>query len=368
MPRSLHHDHSAQWSREVFQKAWECGLVNLHIPKQYGGRGLGGIEGVIACEEMAFADIGMMIGMEINSVAEVPVILAGTEEQKRSFLGRMTANPLQAAYAVTEPGAGSDVAGVQTRADKKGDEWVLNGSKMWISNGGVANWYFVLARTGAAGDPAGSAFTAFLVERDSPGVSVGKKEAMMGQRCSDTRAVTFSDVRVPASRVLGGVGKGFKIAMAAFDFTRPPVAASALGLARRALQETLAHVRSLMRPDSTVQSPAAHDVAQSDAFLLADMATGIEAARLLTYNSAWLTDQGLPNTAQASMAKLVASEHCKTVVSSALQIIGREGLSAGSVPEKLFRDAPILTTYEGTSQIQRLIISRELMLAFSRTN
>jgi acyl-CoA dehydrogenase len=135
MPRSLHHDHSAQWSREVFQKAWECGLVNLHIPKQYGGRGLGGIEGVIACEEMAFADIGMMIGMEINSVAEVPVILAGTEEQKRSFLGRMTANPLQAAYAVTEPGAGSDVAGVQTRADKKGDEWVLNGSKVratWI--------------------------------------------------------------------------------------------------------------------------------------------------------------------------------------------------------------------------------------------
>ena len=313
IPKAAEYDISMKYPQEVFEEAWKLGLVNSHIPEAYGGAGLGSLDGCVIAEEMAYGCSGMMTAIEANGLAAAPIIIAGSEAQKKEYLGRLTAAPLQAAYCVTEPGAGSDVAGLKTKAVLVGDEWVVNGSKMWITNGSKANWYFLLARTSA--DPkegAGSAFTAFVLDRDTPGITVGKKEINMGQRCSDTRGITFEDVRIPARNVLGAVGKGFKVAMGAFDVTRPPVAAGAVGLGRRALDEALKY--SLER--KTMGKPiAAH---QAVAFMLADMAAGLEAARLLTHKSAWLNDHGMKNTHLASMAKLFAAEHANKCAADAV--------------------------------------------------
>jgi acyl-CoA dehydrogenase len=313
---------------------------------------------VIIGEELAYGCTGIMTAMEANGLASAPVILAGTTEQKKKYLGRLTEAPLQAAYGVTEPGAGSDVAGAKTTAVKKGDSWVLNGQKMWITNGGVANWFFVLAKT----DPtknAGSAFTGFIVDADTPGITVGRKEINMGQRCSDTRGITFEDVVVPAANVLGAEGFGFKVAMGAFDHTRPPVAAGAVGLARRAMDEAIAYAKER----KTMGVPIAHHQAVS--FMIADMAMGIEAGRCLVHKSAWEIDQGRKNTMFASMAKAFAGDHANKVAADAVQIFGGNGFNTEYPVEKLMRDAKIYQIYEGTSQIQRLIISREI---FSRPN
>ena len=284
IPVAAHYDTSMEFPTPVFNKAWELGLVNTHIPEDYGGLGLGCFEGVIIGEELAYGCTGIMTAMEANGLAAAPVILAGTHEQKKEYLGRLTAEPLQAAYGVTEPGAGSDVAGLATTAVKKGDEWVINGQKMWITNGGVANWYFVLAKS----DPtkgAGAGFTGFIVDGDTPGISVGRKEINMGQRCSDTRGITFEDVVVPDANRLGGEGLGFKVAMGAFDHTRPPVAAGAVGLARRAMDEAIAYAMER----KTMGVPIAQHQAVS--FMIADMAIGIEAARGLVHKSAYEIDQ-----------------------------------------------------------------------------
>jgi len=254
---------------------------------------------------------------------------------------------------VTEPGAGSDVAGLATTAVKKGDEWVLNGQKMWITNGGVANWYFVLAKTDAS-KGASAGFTGFIVDADTPGITVGRKEINLGQRCSDTRGITFEDVVVPAANVLGAEGVGFKVAMGAFDHTRPPVAAGAVGLARRAMDEAIAYATER----KTMGVPIAHHQAVS--FMIADMAIGIEAARSLTHKSAWEIDQGRKNTMFASMAKAFAGDHANKVAADAVQIFGGNGFNTEYPVEKLMRDAKIYQIYEGTSQIQRLIISREI--------
>jgi acyl-CoA dehydrogenase len=331
IPKAAEYDLSGKYPIEIFKAAWELGLVNSHVPEAYGGPGMGALDGVVIAEEMAYGCSGMMTAIEANGLAAAPVILAGNDAQKKEYLGRLTAAPLQAAYCVTEPGAGSDVAGLRTRAEKKGDEWVVNGSKMWITNGGVANWYFLLARTST--DPkegAGSAFTAFVLDRDTPGITVGKKEINMGQRCSDTRGITFEDVRIPAKNVLGTVGKGFKVAMGAFDMTRPPVAAGAVGLGRRALDEALKY--SMER--KTMGKPiAAH---QAVAFMLADMATGLEAARMLTYKSAWMVDHGLKNTTFASMAKMFAADHANKCATDAVQIFGGNGFNTAYPVESAY--------------------------------
>lgn len=264
----------------------------------------------------------------------------------------MTEEPLKAAYGVTEPGAGSDVAGIKTTAVKKGDKYVINGQKMWITNGGVANWYFVLAKT----DPGAGAkgMTGFIVDGDSPGITVGRKEINMGQRCSDTRGITFEDVEVPEENMLGTEGEGFKIAMGAFDHTRPPVAIGAVGLARRAMDEAVKYAMER----KTMGAPiAAH---QAVSFMIADMAMNIEAARYLTYKSATEIDAGNRNTYYASMAKAFAADMANKVASDAVQIFGGNGFNTEYPVEKLMRDAKIYQIYEGTSQIQRLIIAREL--------
>jgi len=353
IPVAAEYDRTMEYPVPVFEKAWELGLINTHVPESCGGLELGCLEGVLIGEELAYGCTGIMTAMEGNGLASAPVIIAGTEEQKKKYLGRLTEAPLMSAYCVTEPGAGSDVAGLSTNAVKKGDEWVLNGSKMWITNGGVADWYFVLAKT----DPnakTGAGFTGFIVDADTPGVSKGRKEINMGQRCSDTRAITFEDVVVPDANRLGAEGVGFKIAMGAFDHTRPPVASGAVGLARRAMDEAINYATER----KTMGVPIAHH--QSIAFMIADMAIGIEASRMLTHKAAWMIDQGHRNTMYASMAKAFAADHANKVAADAVQIFGGNGFNTDYPVEKLMRDAKIYQIYEGTSQIQRLIISREI--------
>jgi acyl-CoA dehydrogenase len=269
----------------------------------------------------------------------------------------MSEEPLMCAYCVTEPIAGSDVAGIQTKAVKQGDKWVLNGSKMWITNGSKANWYFVLAKTDATAS-AGRAFTGFVVDANTPGISVGKKEINMGQRASDTRGITFENVVVPEENVLGKVGEGFKIAMGAFDITRPLVAAGAVGLAKRALDEATKYA---LERKTMGKAIAEH---QAISFMLADMAMGVEASRGLVHKSAWIRDQGQRNTYYASMAKAMASEVANKNAADAVQIFGGNGFNSEYPVEKLMRDAKIFMIYEGTSQIQRMIVSRHLLDSF----
>ena len=347
-PQAAKLDISMEYPRAIFDEAWKLGLVNMHIPQEYGGLGVGCLDGVIVQEELSWGCSGVSTALEGNSLAEAPIIIAANDAQKKKYLGRMTEAPLQAAYCVTEPGAGSDVQGLKTTSEKKGDKWVINGQKMWITNGGVANWYFVLTKSK-------DGFTAFIVDADTPGITRGKKEINLGQRCSDTRGITFENVVVPEENLIGKVGDGFKYAMKAFDFTRPPVAIGAVGLARRALDESRAYA---LQRKAFGKNIAEH---QAVAFMIADMAAGIEAARLLTYRAAWEIDQGRRNTYFASAAKLLAAEHCQKCVTDAVQIFGGNGFNTGYPVEKLYRDSKIFSIYEGTSQIQRLVISRHIL-------
>lgn len=266
----------------------------------------------------------------------------------------MTEECLMASYCVTEPSAGSDVAAIKTKAVKKGDAWELNGQKMWITNAGKANWYFVLAQTESARNGKHGGLTGFIVDANLPGVSVGKKETNLGQRASDTRAVFFENVVVPEANRIGDVGSGFLLAMKAFDLTRPLIGAAATGLARRAFDEA---VNYAMQRKSMGKCLIEHQAIGS---ILADMATRIEASRLLVMKAATQYDEGHSNTLSASMAKLMASETANFCARNAIQVFGGNGYNTEYPVEKLFRDAKIFEIYEGASQIQSLIITREL--------
>ncbi|KAI8866142.1 acyl-CoA dehydrogenase NM domain-like protein [Ramicandelaber brevisporus] len=357
IPNAAHHDRTGEYPMEIIKTAWEAGLVNLHIAEEYGGIGAGSLSSSIVTEEFARGCTGISTAIEANTLAESPLLIAASHEQKKKYLGRMTEEPLVASYCVTEPGAGSDVAGLKTRAEKKGDKWIINGQKMWITNGGYANWFFVLAKTDPSAN-AGKAFTGFIVDGDSPGITRGRKEWNMGQRASDTRGITFEDVEVPDENRLGAVGQGFKIAMGAFDITRPLVAAGAVGLARRALEEATKY--SLER--KTMGTPIFNH--QAIAFKLAEMAIGVEASRLLVWRSAWLRDQNLPNTYYASCAKALAADTANKNASEAVQIFGGNGYNSEYPVEKLMRDAKIFALYEGTNEIQRMILSRHVAQQF----
>eukprot|EP00731_Ephydatia_muelleri_P024021 Em0016g292a len=353
IPKAAHHDKTGEYPYEILKSAWELGLLNAGIPTEYGGLGLKLLDEIILGEELAYGCTGISTAITANGLAEAPLLIAGNHEQKKKYLGRMVEEPLLAAYCVTEPNAGSDVNGIKTRAVKKGDKWVVNGSKMWITNGGVANWYFLLAKTDPDAPP-GKACTAFIVDRDTPGITPGRKEWNMGQRASNTSGVTFEDVVIPQENVLGEVGKGFKIAMGAFDLTRPAVATGAVGLAQRALDEATKYANER----KTFGLPIFEH--QAVAFLLADMAIGVEAARLLTHRAAWELDQGRRNTYYASIAKAFASDVANKNATDAVQIFGGAGFNSEYPVEKLMRDAKIFQIYEGTSQIQRVVISRIL--------
>lgn len=356
IPKAAELDISGEYPWDILKKAWELGLVNNHIPADIGGMELSIFDGCLIAEEFAYGCTGVKTAIEASGLGQTPVLIAGNKEQQKKYLGRLLEEPLVAAYCVTEPGAGSDVAGIRTKAEKKGDEYIINGQKMWITNGGVANWYFVLARTNPDPKaPAGKAFTGFIVDAKTPGLTPGRKEKNMGQRCSDTRGITFEDVRVPKENVLLGEGAGFKIAMGTFDKTRPPVAAGAVGLAQRCLDEAMKY--SLERKAFGV--PIFDH--QAVAFMLADMAIGIETSRLAWMRAAWASDKGHPVAYYASVAKALSADIANKCATDAVQIFGGNGFNSDYPVEKLMRDAKIYQIYEGTAQIQRLIISRNLL-------
>jgi len=356
IPAAPHYDKTGEYPWDIIKKAHSLGLMNLHVPQEYGGMGMGTLDGCLITEKVAYGCTGIMTALEANGLGAMPVIIAGNEDQKKKYLGRLIDEPLMCAYGVTEPNAGSDVAGIKTRAEKKGDEWVINGQKMWITNGGVANFYFVLARTNPDPKcPTSKAFTGFIVDRDTPGVIPGRKEINMGQRCSDTRGITFEDVVVPKENVLIGEGAGFKVAMGAFDKTRPPVAAGAVGIAQRALDEATKYATER----KTFGTPIINHQAVN--FMLADMAIGVESRRLCYMKAAWQADNGERNTYYASIAKCLAGDVANKAATDAVQIFGGNGFNTEYPVEKLMRDAKIYQIYEGTAQIQRIIIGREWM-------
>jgi acyl-CoA dehydrogenase len=352
IPKAAHHDQSGEFPKDIGRKAWELGLMNMHVPQAYGGLGLGVMEETIVTEELAYGCSGIQTALFVNSLASAPVIVAGNEDQKKQFLGQLTSGFSFCSYCVTEPGAGSDVSGIKTTAKKTGSDYVLNGSKMWITGAGHASWFFVLAVTDAAAKHKG--LSGFVVPADSKGITIGKKEWNMGQRASDTRGVTFENVVVPEKYRLGKEGDGFKVAMAAFDHTRPSVAAGAVGVARRAMDEAIQYAQTR----KTFGQPIASYQAVS--FMIADMAKDIEAARLLCYQAAWAMDKGTRNTKYAAMAKAFAADMAMRVTTDAVQVFGGYGYSQEYPVEKLMRDAKIFQIYEGTSQIQRLIIAKEI--------
>ncbi|CAD2217588.1 Acyl-CoA dehydrogenase, N-terminal domain/Acyl-CoA dehydrogenase, middle domain/Acyl-CoA dehydrogenase, C-terminal domain containing protein, putative [Angomonas deanei] len=345
IPNAAKYDASMAYPHDLFQEAHALGLLNLHVPEQYGGMQAKVLDVLIVGEELAYGCSGIGTALQGNDLPSTPLLVAGTAAQCRKYLGRLVEAPLQAAYCVTEPGGGSDVSGMKTTARKQGDKWILNGRKMWITNGGVADWFFVLAKCDEG-------FIALIVDGDSPGLTREKKEVMLGQRCSDTRGITFEDVAVPEENVIGAVGKGFHVAMKAFDYTRPPIAIGAVGVARRATDEAARYARERQ----SMGKPIAEH--QGVGFLLAEMAAGVEAGRLLAYRSGWEIDQGRPNTYFASVAKMKAAQHCEFCTTNAIQIFGGNGYSTGYPVEKLFRDAKIFSIYEGTTEIQHMVISR----------
>uniref|UniRef100_A0A8C6TPL0 Medium-chain specific acyl-CoA dehydrogenase, mitochondrial n=1 Tax=Neogobius melanostomus TaxID=47308 RepID=A0A8C6TPL0_9GOBI len=351
VPAAAMYDRTGEYPFPVIKKAWELGLVNGHIPEEYGGMGLSIFDTCLITEELAFGCTGIQTAIEANSLGQMPVIIAGTDEQKKKYLGRMVEEPLMCAYCVTEPGAGSDVAGLKTKAVKMGDEYVVNGQKMWITNGGKV--FPFGPHNPDPKCPAGKAFTGFIVEADTPGIQIGRKEMNMGQRCSDTRGIVFEDVRIPKENVLLTEGAGFKIAMGAFDKTRPPVAAGATGLAQRALEEATNYALERKTFGKLI---AEH---QAVSFMLAEMAMKVELARMAYQRSAWEVDQGRRNTYYASIAKAYAGDIANQVASDAVQVFGGNGFNSEYPVEKLMRDAKIYQIYEGTAQIQRLIVARE---------
>ena len=352
-PVAWDYDRDATWPGEVLEKAWELGLMNNHLPEEYGGAGLSTLDGCIIEEEIAWGCSGIGTSLSCNGLASAPVQLAASERLKKEYLGRLAEAPLLASFCLTEPDAGSDVSGMKTTAVKKGDKWVLNGSKCFITNGEYANWYTVYAKTDKEAGHRG--ISCFIIPRDA-GVVVDKHEDKMGQRASNTATVSFNDVEIPLNHLVGEENKGFKIAMMTLDRTRPGVAAMGVGVARAAMEMAVEYSKQRVQFGVPI---AMHQAIQ---FMIADMATKVHLARLATWNSAVLLDQGQRNTLESSHAKRFAADTAMEVTTDAVQVYGGYGFIKEYKVEKLMRDAKILQLYEGTAQIQRLVIARETLL------
>ena len=352
-PVAWEYDRDGTWPEDVIQKAWEVGLMNSHIPEEYGGAGAGYLDGCLIEEELSWGCSGIQTTLGCNGLASTPVLIGGSEEVKKEYLGRLIEAPLLASFCLTEPDAGSDVSGMRTTATRHGDKYVINGSKCFITNGGHANWYTVFAKTDK--DAGHRGISAFLVPRDA-GVVVDKKEDKLGQRASNTATISFDDVEIPAANLLAEENHGFKLAMMTLDRTRPGVAAMATGIARAAFEFAVEYSKERVQFGVPI---AMHQAVQ---FMIADMATDVEASRLLTWKSAAMLDEGERNTLVSSHAKRFAADAAMKVATDAVQIYGGYGFIKDYPVEKLFRDAKIMQLYEGTSQIQRLVIARETLL------
>jgi acyl-CoA dehydrogenase len=347
------YDKDGTWPEVIIKKAWELGLMNSHLPERYGGVGASYLDGCLIGEELAWGCAAIATTLGANDLAATPILLGGSDQIKSSYLGRLTEEPKLASFCLTEPDAGSDVSTMRTTAVRKADKYVINGSKCFITNGGYADWYTVYAKTDK--DAGHRGISAFVVPRDET-VTVDKHEDKMGLRASNTATISFNETEVPAENLLGAENHGFKLAMMTLDRTRPGVASMATGIARAAFEFAAAYSKERVQFGVPI---AMHQAVQ---FMIADMATKIEAARLLIWKSAMLLDQGRRNTLVSSHAKRFAADSAMEVTVDAVQVYGGYGFIKDFPVEKLMRDAKIMQLYEGTSQIQRLVIAREVLL------
>ena len=358
IPNAEEWDRNGIFPEDSINNARDLGLLNCTIPQEYGGLGLSFLDEVIINEELGRGDPGFATITGVTMLACHPLIYGGTEEQKKEYLGRVCDGKISA-YCVTEPGAGSDVKAITTSAVLDGESYVINGSKMWIGGAGHANWFYVLARTG--NDQSHKSLSGFIVEANSDGLEVGKKEEKMGQRSSDTRSVRFDNVVVPKENLVGGVeGNGWLQAMVSFDRSRPMLASHALGNARGAMEEAWIYANERR----TFGKPIFEH--QSISFMLADMSTKIEAARLLTHKAASLLDKGERATLESAHAKRYAADIGMEITTDSVQIFGGYGYSEEFPAARRMRGAKIYQIFGGTSQIQRLIIGREMNKNFNQ--
>ncbi len=353
MPVAAECDRKSEFPVQVFKDAWELGLINPTVPEAFGGAGMGELENALIAEQFAYGCSGIQTSMLANGLALTPIKLGGTDEQKKKYLGRLTSEPIFASYCTTEPVAGSDVAGLRTRFTKHGDDYVLNGEKCWITNASLASFYVVFATEDP--DSRHKGIGAFIVDRDAPGLKVGKHEDKLGQRASDTAAVHFEDVKVSKANLLAPAGAGFKLAMETFNQTRPDIGAMATGLMQRCLDESVAYAKERKTFGVAI---AEHQMIQA---ILADMAIGTEATRLLYQKAAWNLDNGVRDPIVSSYAKAFGADAAMKIAVDAVQVFGGNGYVKDYPVEKLMRDAKVLQIYEGTSQIQRLVIARSLL-------
>jgi len=352
IPVAAEADRTHEFPMDVFKEAWELGFVGPTIPEEYGGAGMTELDNVLLTEELAYGCTGIQTSMTANTLAATPILIAGNDAQKKKYLGLLTSEPVFASYAITESAAGSDAAGIQTRVRKDGNDYVINGEKIYITNGAWARWYVVFATV----DPAlrHSGIMAFVIDRDAPGVSVGKTEDKLGQRASNTAVINFEDVRLSSDQLLAEEGHGFKLAMQTFDRTRPDIGAGACGLMRRAMEESIAYA---MERKTFGVPIAEHQMVQA---MIAEMGIKYEATRLLVLKAAWQIDNGGRNSLVASYSKAFGADSAMQVATDAVQVFGGNGYITEYPVEKLMRDAKILQIYEGTSQIQRMVIAKNL--------
>lgn len=353
IPVAAEADKKSEFPKGVFEGAWEAGLVNATVPEAYGGLGAGELEHTMLTEELAYGCTGIQTAITANTLAATPVILGGSEEQKKKYLGMLTVEPIRASYATSEPNAGSDVAGMQCRYVQHGDDYVLNGQKAWITNAMYARFFVVFATLDPSLKHKGIA--AFIIDRDTAGFEVGKHEDKLGQRASDTCTLSLSDVKVHKSQMLALPGQGFKLAMETFNTTRPDIGASAVGLMRRCLDECVAYAKER----KTFGVPIANH--QAIQFMLAEMAIRIEATQLLVRKAAWALDKKRSSPLTSSCSKAFGGDSAMATALDAVQIFGGNGYTKEYPVEKLMRDAKILQIYEGTSQIQRMVIAKTVL-------
>lgn len=352
-PTAGERDEEERFDRDIFNKMAELGLTGIPWPEEYGGIGSDYLAYCIAVEELSrvCASTGVTLSAH-TSLAGWPIYKFGTEEQKQRYLKPMAQGEKIGAYGLTEPSSGSDAGGMRTTARLDGGDYVLNGSKIFITNGGEADIYVVFALTDPEKKQKG--ITAFIIEKDFQGFSTGKKEKKMGIRSSPTTEIIFEDCRVPKENVLGQIGEGFKVAMMTLDGGRNGIAAQAVGIAQGALDAATAYAKERVQFGKPISAQ------QGIAFKLADMATQVEAARLLTYQAAWLESEGLPYGKESAMSKLFAGDTAMKVTTEAVQVFGGYGYTKEYPVERFMRDAKITQIYEGTQEIQRLVISRML--------
>ncbi|AIF44694.1 acyl-CoA dehydrogenase [Virgibacillus sp. SK37] len=352
-PTAAERDEEERFDREIFDKMGELGLTGIPWPEEYGGIGADYVSYVIAVEELSrvCASTGVTLSAHL-SLASWPIFKYGNEEQKKTFLYRLATGEALGAYALSEPGAGSDVVSMKTTAKGDGDHYILNGSKVWITNGGVADIYIVFAKTDA--DAKHKGISAFIVEKGTEGFTFGKKEKKLGIRSSPTTELIFENCRIPKENMLGAEGEGFKIAMTTLDGGRNGIAAQALGIAQGALDAAVDYAKEREQFGKPIATN------QGISFKLADMATDVEASRLLTYQAAWLESQGLPYGKASAMSKLFAGDAAMRTTVEAVQVFGGYGYTKDYPVERYMRDAKITQIYEGTNEIQRLVIGRML--------